>query len=149
MRCAFVRGLFLLSGLFAFAAFAEDADLAMEELIVTATKREQAAQELGISLNVIDEAALWDYQIETIGEVAEKIPNIVQSFSDNLQSFSIRGVGMTEFAGNFDAPVAIHLDEVYFSKPYMSSIGFFDLQQVEALMGPQGTLFGRNTTVVR
>lgn len=117
-----------------------------DEIVVTAQKREQSVQDIGLSITAIGGNDLRRLQANDVSTIANQLPNVVATTSVNLPSFTIRGVGLNEFASNFDAPVAIHIDEVYRSKPYMASVPFFDIQRVEALKGPQGTLFGRNTT---
>ncbi|MDB5702277.1 MAG: TonB-dependent receptor [Sphingomonadales bacterium] len=116
------------------------------DIVVTAQKRAQSVQDIPISMTVIGGTDLRRLQANDVGTIANQIPNVVATTSVNLPAFTIRGVGLNEFASNFDSPVAIHIDEVYKSKPYMASIPFYDIARVEALKGPQGTLFGRNTT---
>lgn len=122
------------------------ASAAIDEIVVTAQKRAQLVQDIGLSITAIGADELRRLQANDISTVAAQIPSVVATTSANLPAFSIRGVGLNEFASNFDSPVAIHIDEVYKSKPYMVSIPFYDIARVEALKGPQGTLFGRNTT---
>ena len=128
------------------ASFAQDGQAQLDEIIVTAQKREQSVQDIGLSITAIGGDELRRLQANDVSTIATQIPNVVATTSVNLPAFTIRGVGLNEFASNFDSPVAIHIDEVYKSKPYMASIPFFDIARVEVLKGPQGTLFGRNTT---
>jgi iron complex outermembrane receptor protein len=116
------------------------------DIVVTAQKRAQRVQDIGLSITAIGADDLRRLQANDVSTLATQVPNVVATSSANLPAFTIRGVGLNEFASNFDSPVAIHIDEVYKSKPYMASMPFFDLDRVEALKGPQGTLFGRNTT---
>lgn len=135
------------TGLVIFMFFCNTAMAALiEEIIVTAQKREQSAQDIGITISAFDGDDFREFGSD-IGSLAGQIPN-VEAYGNGtyLQSFFIRGIGLNEFSGNFNAPVAIHLDEVYVSKNWMASRPNFDIQRVEALKGPQGTLFGRNTT---
>lgn len=119
---------------------------AIAEIIVTAQKRTQSVQEVPLSLVAFGGDDLRRMQANDVATIAEHVPNVVATTSANLPAFTIRGIGLNEFASNFDSPVAVHVDEIYKSKPYMASIPFFDVERVEALKGPQGTLFGRNTT---
>ncbi|WP_037506154.1 TonB-dependent receptor [Rhizorhabdus wittichii] len=129
-------------GAFAQAAPVDDSG----EIVVTAQKRAQSVQDVGISLTAIGADELRRNQMTDVNQLANQIPNVLATTSSNLPAFTVRGIGLNEFASNFDSPVAVHIDEVYKSKPYMLSMPFYDIQRVEALKGPQGTLFGRNTT---
>ncbi|MES2495730.1 MAG: TonB-dependent receptor [Pseudomonadota bacterium] len=116
------------------------------EIVVTAQKRAQSVQDVGIAIAAIGADEIRRNQMTDVGQLANQISNVVATTSSNLPAFTVRGIGLNEFASNFDSPVAVHIDEVYKSKPYMLSMPFYDIQRVEALKGPQGTLFGRNTT---
>ena len=127
-------------------AMSQSAEAQLEEIVVTAQKREQLAQAIGLSITTFSDEALEELQARDMFAIANQLPNAQVYTSANLPSFTLRGVGLNEFSANFDAPVAVHIDEVYISKPFMVSMPFFDLDRVEVLKGPQGTLFGRNTT---
>lgn len=129
----------------ALAQGAEEAGLD-GEIVVTAQKRAQSVRDIGINITAFGEEELRRSQATDVAALASQLTNVVATTSVNLPAFTVRGIGLNEFASNFDSPVAIHVDEVYKSKPYMATIPFFDIQRVEALKGPQGTLFGRNTT---
>ena len=110
-------------------------------------KREQSAQDIGISIAAFDEKTFREANLSDVESLAGLIPNVhAYSGGTFLQTFYIRGIGLNEFQGNFDAPIGLHIDEVYQSKPWMTSLPYYDIQRVEALKGPQGTIFGRNTT---
>lgn len=118
----------------------------LDTIVVTAQKREQSVQEIGGSINAFGEEETRLFAND-IGALAGQAPG-VESYGNGtfLQSFFIRGIGLNEFAGNFNAPVAIHHDEVYVSKNWQAARPNFDLSRIEVLKGPQGTLFGRNNT---
>lgn len=118
----------------------------IEEVVVTAQKREQSAQDVGITITAFDSNSIKQFGIRVVEGIAHQVPNTIFYKSANLPSYTIRSIGLNEFQAQFDSPVAIHVDEVYISKPFMISIPFFDMERIEALKGPQGTLFGRNTT---
>lgn len=118
----------------------------LEEVIVTAQKREQSLQEVGISVSAFSGEELRELKTETPMAIVNQVSNVNVTYGFGQPSFSIRGVAMNEFASNVDSPVAVHVDEVYLSKPFMVKFGLFDIDRVEVLKGPQGTLFGRNTT---
>jgi len=120
----------------------------MEEIVVTAQKREENAQDVGIAIT-----ALSGEQIRALGytnaqEVTALAPGVstVQPNGEANYAIAIRGVASNDFVTNVESPVAVYVDEVYISQ--MSGAGFllFDVDRVEMLRGPQGTLFGRNAT---
>jgi len=120
----------------------------IEEIVVTAQKREQNIQDVGIAIS-----ALTGEQMEQLGftsaqQVTAMAPGVstVQPNGEANYSVAIRGVANSDFTTNVESPVAVYLDEVYISQ--MSGTGFqlFDMERVEILRGPQGTLFGRNAT---
>ena len=114
---------------------------------MTAQKREQPAQKVGLTITAFDEDAYRELTRGTLEGLASQLSN-VQAYATNtfLQSVHVRGIGLNEFQGQYDSPVAQHIDEVYISKPWMVARRHYDIQRVEVLKGPQGTLFGRNTT---
>lgn len=129
------------------AAYAEE-NLMFEKVVVTAQKREQDPQDVGIAIT-----ALNGEQLEALGytnaqDIAAFSPGVVsvQPNGEGSYSFAIRGVANNDLSSNVESPVAVYVDEVYISQ--MSATGFllFDIDQAEVLRGPQGTLFGRNAT---
>ena len=120
---------------------------ALEEIIVTAKKREQSVQDVGLTVTAFDEDSYRELTRGTLDGLSSQITNL-QAYATNsfLQSVHIRGIGLNEFQGQYDSPVAQHIDEVYVSKPWMIARRQYDIARVEVLKGPQGTLFGRNTT---
>ena len=120
----------------------------LEEIVVTAQKREQNLQDVGIAIS-----ALSGEQIEQLGftnaqQVTAMAPGVstVQPNGEANYAIAIRGVANSDFTANVESPVAVYLDDVYISQ--MSGTGFqlFDMERVEILRGPQGTLYGRNAT---
>jgi len=120
----------------------------LEEIVVTATKREQSVQDIGIAIT-----AMTGDQMEALGftnaqQVTNMAPGVqtVQPNGEANYAIAMRGVATSDFTTNVESPVAVYVDEVYISQ--MSGTGFmlFDMERVELLRGPQGTLFGRNAT---
>jgi len=123
------------------------AQTVLEEIVVSARKREQSLQDVPLSITAFGADDFRDLTRGTLDGLAAQVPNL-QAYATNsfLQSVHIRGIGLNEFQGQYDSPVAQHIDEVYISKPWMVARRKYDIERVEVLKGPQGTLFGRNTT---
>ncbi len=118
----------------------------IEEIVVTAQKRAQSVQDVGITMSAFSGDELGQMNVKNVAELAGNIPNVQVNYGFGQNAFNIRGLGINEFSANLDSPVAVHVDEVYMSKNFMTTMMLFDVERVEALKGPQGTLFGRNTT---
>lgn len=118
----------------------------LEEIVVKATKREQSAQDIAITVNAFSGEELRKLGIFQTKEVVAQVPNMQLNNGIGLNAFNIRGIGSNDFQTNIDSPVAVHVDEVYLSKTFMNKLVSFDLASVEIAKGPQGTLNGRNTT---
>lgn len=119
----------------------------LEEVVVTAQKRSQSLQEVALSVTAVSGEEVERLNLNDVTSLASVIPNLTAM--DNAAgnpSFRIRGVGLNEFSAAYDSPVGVHLDETFLFKPVLASLGFYDVGRVEALKGPQGTVFGRNTT---
>ena len=120
----------------------------IEELVVTAQRREQAAQDVGIALSVIDASSLQSQGIANINQLQNATPNleIEAAFGGGTPQFRLRGVGFQDYAANNSPTVGMYVNEVAYPIPVMTQGLLFDMQRVEVLRGPQGTLYGRNTT---
>lgn len=118
----------------------------IQEIVVTAQKRNQSAQDVGITISVLSSDALADRNVTAVTDLTGLVPNVQANYGAGQVAFNVRGIGTNEFSANLDSPVALNIDEVYLSKSFMSGLLLFDIDRVEALKGPQGTLFGRNAT---
>ena len=120
----------------------------LEEVVVTAQKREQRLQDVGIAVTAMSGDQMEALGFDTAQQVTAMAPGVstVQPNGEANYSIAIRGVANSDFTTNVESPVAVYLDEVYVSQ--MSGTGFmlFDMERVEILRGPQGTLYGRNAT---
>lgn len=120
----------------------------LEEVVVTAQKREQVAQDVGIAIT-----AFTGYQLKALGveesvDIAAFSPGVHTSgnIAGQNTQFAIRGVTQNDFNDIIEAPSAVYLDEGYFAVAQAQTFSVFDIERVEILKGPQGTLFGRNAT---
>ncbi|MBV9697318.1 MAG: TonB-dependent receptor plug domain-containing protein, partial [Gammaproteobacteria bacterium] len=120
----------------------------LEEVVVTAQRREQNEQEIGISLSAITGAELTDLGVVSATDITKSMPAVVLTQPNGPSSFSlaIRGVVQNDFADHQESPAAIYVDDVYVSQMIGLAFSAFDIDRVEVLRGPQGTLFGRNAT---
>ena len=131
------------------AALAQEAVGAggLEEVIVTAQKRAESAQEVPIALTVFDSTALARANITRIEEIVMRTPNFtMMRVNVGEPQFYIRGVGSNSDSAAGDPTVGIFQDEIYVGRVSGAAFDVFDMERVEVLRGPQGTLFGRNTS---
>lgn len=120
----------------------------VEEVIVSAQKRDQRLQDVPISETVLDDELLRNANMDSGTEIARQTPNLrVSVLGDESQpKFSMRGVSTAEFNLNAISPTGVFYDEVYIGASYLGGAQIFDIERIEVLRGPQGTLFGKNTT---
>ncbi|TDJ35890.1 MAG: TonB-dependent receptor [Gammaproteobacteria bacterium] len=121
----------------------------LEEIIVTATRRELRLQDLPASVTAFTSQELNDLRVLRPQDLAEQTPGLLTKYGPNglaTVGFYIRGVGINDFTGTVDSAVGIYLDEVFQPTPDMLNFAVFDIERVEVLKGPQGTLYGRNST---
>ena len=121
----------------------------LEEIVVTAQRREQKIQDVPIAISAFSNSQLEQLGVtETLG-LAKLIPNLLALNNTGLgtaNSYYLRGIGNTESIATFDPPVGTYADDVFISRQNANNLGLFDVDRIEVLRGPQGTLFGRNTT---
>ncbi|MEH6581198.1 MAG: TonB-dependent receptor [Halioglobus sp.] len=120
----------------------------LEEVVVTAQKRTQSMQDVPVAVS-----AFGGNDIDTLGwsdpsEVAAQVPNMQMSapFGDVQPQFSIRGISMIDYTPSQSSPVGVYVDEAYIGSPWLHGLSMYDMERIEVLRGPQGTLYGKNTT---
>ena len=120
----------------------------VEEVIVTAEKREARLQDVPVSITSISEKQLQAANLNSGTEIARMTPNLRVSNlgNEDQPKFSMRGVATPDFNLNSNSPTGIFYDEVYVASQFLGGPQIFDLARVEVLRGPQGTLYGKNTT---
>lgn len=138
------------ASLFSVNTHAQNNTLTLEEIVVTAQKREQSLQDIPSAVSAIPAEKVRDYLSagENIRALAGRVPSLQIESSNGRQSprFYIRGLGNYDFDVNATQPVSLIYDEVALENSVLKSIPLFDIERVEVLKGPQGTLFGRSTT---
>ena len=129
-------------------ARAEDpAGAVLEEITVTAQKREQSLQSVGTSITALDAAALSKLGLSDVTSLASQTPGMqFNQFSPTITVYNLRGVSQNDFSDHQEAPVAVYSDDAYIASMGALAGAMYDLARVEVLRGPQGTLFGRNAT---
>ena len=121
----------------------------LEEIVVTADRRSKNIQRIPIAVTALQESDISEQQILTTRDLALAVPNLVTTNNIGLGSsviYFLRGVGNVESIPTFDLPVGTYVDEVFISRQNTNQIALSGVDRVEVLRGPQGTLFGRNTT---
>ena len=152
MKHSLLGGLLTLAlALFVYPVFAEEHESAMvlEEIVVTARKREENIQDTALSVSALSRADIADRFPSDIRDLAADSPNLL---IDDLQqgpgsptAIFIRGIGVSDVEKNFDPTTGVYLDGVFVGANSGAMLKTIDLDSVEILRGPQGTLFGRNT----
>ena len=127
----------------------EAEELFLEELIVTAQKRSESVQDIPIAVSAFSDDQLNALGVSQSGELGQYVPGLEIGNSSGEGSqllLFLRGAGLNDLNTNNAGPVGLYSDEVYVSSPALSPFQLFDTERVEVLKGPQGTIYGRNTT---
>lgn len=128
-----------------------DGEARLSTVTVTARKVEESLQDAPVSVTAVSGADLEAQEIDTTEELGQLAPNLVitkgQGVSGNASAgaFFIRGIGQIDFLLNTDPGVGVYVDGIYLARSMGSVLDLIELERVEVLRGPQGTLFGRNT----
>lgn len=140
-----VIGLVSLALLMARGAVAQSA---LEEIIVTAQKREENLQDVSVSVTALSSKQMRDIGLKYSNDLSQFVPNVEidRPFGGQTAKIHIRGSGSIDFHSNAQTTIGFYVDEVYLPNIYEHGVAFFDLERVEVLRGPQGTLYGRNAT---
>lgn len=123
-----------------------EAVLALEEVLVTARKREESLQDVSVAVSAVTAAAISDAHIRNSADITKLVPSLTVSGSGNSQSFAIRGIGTQAFSSGVEPSVATMIDGVVLGRSQQSFMQLVDIERVEVLRGPQGSLFGKNSS---
>ena len=121
----------------------------VQELVVTAQRREQSILKVPVAVTAVSGPALETKGVTNSAQLATVVPNLQvnSAYGDTQPNFSLRGVSVAnEYNSNQVSPIGVYVNDVYIVSRTSQGMGLFDLDRVEVLRGPQGTLFGRNTT---
>lgn len=128
-------------------AAAPDSGDRVSEIIVTAQRREQNIQEVGTSISAFDTHTLESLGLHDVTDVAGQVPGLqFNQYGATVTIYNLRGVSQNDFSDHQEAPVAVYADDAYIANTGALAGAIYDLQRIEVLRGPQGTLFGRNAT---
>lgn len=124
----------------------ELSSFALEEVVVTAQKRSESIQDVPAAVTAVSSEALNDFQVVNVLDIGSFAPNVTVSTAFGTGQIFIRGIGLVSSFGGIDPSVAMHVDGAVIS-PGQAQLGvFYDVERVEVLRGPQGSLYGRNST---
>ena len=143
-----------LSAIAAMPAAAQDAAPVEEtsgiaDIVVTAQRRAENVQDVPIAISAFSAEQLEAQGVSNTLQLGQYVPNLVAQNNTGIGSanaYFLRGLGSTETIATFDPPVGTYVDDVYLSRQNANNLSLFDVERIEVLRGPQGTLFGRNTT---
>jgi iron complex outermembrane recepter protein len=141
-----------LSAMFAWLTLAApalaDTPSALDEIEVTAQRRNETAQSVGAALSVLPGSDLAHKHIDNVNDLQNATPSFEAepAFGSGQAQFRLRGVGFIDYTSNNSSPVSIDIDDVPLALPIQAQGQFFDIDRIEILRGPQGALYGRNTT---
>ncbi len=127
-------------------AKANDPELSPNVIIVTARKREETLQDTSTAVSVVGADLLQDKQVADVTQLQSLVPTITIGETVGLLKINMRGLGNSTVTRSEDSDVVLHVDGAVVSRQEAQGLAFFDLDRVEVLRGPQGTLYGRNST---
>ncbi len=119
------------------------------DIVVTAQRRSERLQDVPLAVTALTSEDLQTRQINNTLDIVNYVPNLIGHNNTALgtaNTYALRGLANTESISTFDPPIGTYVDDIYISRQGANNFSFFDVERIEVLRGPQGTLFGRNTT---
>ena len=124
---------------------ADGANYMLEEVTVTAQRREQSLQEVPVSVTAISGDRVQEGGIMNVADVAAETPNFTMTqFNIGEPQYYLRGIGNSNDSAGSDPAVGVFIDDVYIGRTGGTSTDLFDIERIEVVRGPHGTLFGKN-----
>src|ERR1700738_628678 len=126
-----------------------DGDPELNEVVVTAQRQSERSHDVPIALTAVSADELHDRGIRQAADITSLVPNLLLNLPwgpEAQPSFTLRGVTTTDYSQNQSSPIAMYVDEVYKAVGAVQALQLYDLDRVEVLRGPQGTLYGKNAT---
>ncbi|HEX8776607.1 MAG TPA: TonB-dependent receptor [Rhodanobacter sp.] len=120
----------------------------LDQVVVTARKRAETLQDVPIAVSAFTAADLRTQNVQNLGDLQGKVPSLqvyAARGSNTTLTAYIRGIGQADPTWGFDPAVGIYLDDVYLARPQGAMLDVFDVERIEVLRGPQGSLYGKNT----
>ncbi|MBB5687700.1 TonB-dependent receptor [Sphingobium boeckii] len=127
----------------------ESGGFAGQDIVVTAQRRPERLQDIPLTVTAFNAETIKSLNLNDAISVSKYVPSMISQHNAGLataNSYFLRGLGNTQSAATFDPPVGTYVDDIYVARQNANNYAFFDTERVEVLRGPQGTLFGRNTT---
>ncbi|HEX4648094.1 MAG TPA: TonB-dependent receptor [Steroidobacteraceae bacterium] len=124
-------------------------DAALQEIVVTAERRTEKAQDVPVAITAVSAADLEARGVRQASDITATVPNMLLNLPygpEAQPTFTLRGVTTQDFSQNQSSPIAMYVDEVYKPVGAVQALQTYDLERVEVLRGPQGTLYGKNAT---
>src|SRR5580765_348077 len=128
---------------------AAQADTTLDEIVVTAERRSERLQDVPVAVTALSASDLEDRGVRQAADIASSVPNMLLNLPygpEAQPTFTLRGVTTQDYSQNQSSPIAMYVDEVYKAVGSVQALQTYDLDRVEVLRGPQGTLYGKNAT---